>query len=344
MSEYFDKKGFVSASFLKALSSSPKEAYSIIRGEESKKTPSLDFGSLVDCLLTTPDEFINKYVVFNGRKPTDKLLDFADKYIEIYQLEGSGEDFSKDSAILRARTESGYDSRLLNETVLKKFRDECDNYCQFYIDNSDKTIIDTQTLNFANELVSQVKSSPYLQHIFYPTTNRIILFQVPIYIVTTKFEGKALIDILDIDLETKIITPYDLKTFEGSFESNYWKYKYYYQEAWYSFILNTLSHEDLFVSCEIPEELKIIHSGEYKIEQFKFIAVDKSMYREVEVFQSYRDIVDDIVFRGYIDKGDSKVKVKSIVELVEEAKDRVRLDNWTTDYQMLTNGVKRLWL
>lgn len=344
MEGYFERRGFISASFLKALSNSPKEAYSIINGEESKKTPSLDFGSLADCLLTTPEEFLKKYAVFEGKKPTDKLLDFANKYIEIYQLEGTGEDFSEDSAILRARTESGYDGRLLNETVLKRFKEDCGSYCQFYIDNIDKTIIDAQTLNFANELVSQVKSSPYLQHLFYPDSNHIILFQVPIYIVTSKFEGKLLIDILDIDLLNKEITPYDFKTFEGNFESNYWKYKYYYQEAWYSFILNALSNEELFISCEIPEELKVIHSGEYEIKQFKFIAADKSMYREVELFQSYAGIVDDVVFQGYIDKGDNKVKIKSIVGLIEEAKERVKLGNWTTDYQMLTNGVKNLWL
>jgi len=344
MREYFDKKGFISASFLKSLSNSPKEGYSIINGEESKKTPSLDFGSLVDCLLTTSDEFIDKYSIFSGKRPSDKLLDFANKYIEIYQIEGSREDFSKDSAILQARVESGYDSRLLNETVLKKFREECDTYCQFCLDNIGKTIIDAETLVFANELVYKTKVSPYLQNIFYPDSNHIVLFQVPIYLVTTRFEGKLLIDILDIDLLNKEITPYDLKTFEGSFESNYWKYKYYYQEAWYSFALNTICNKDLFISCELPEELKLIHSGEYKIKQFKFIAIDKSLYREVEIFESYNNIIDDVFFKGYIDKGEVKVKIKSIESLIQEAKERVKIDNWTTDYQMLTNGVKKLWL
>lgn len=344
MSDYFDRKGFISASFIKELSNSPKAAYSIIKGEGSKKTPALDFGSLVDCLLTTPDEFTDKYVVFNGKKPSEKLLDFANKYIEIYQLEGSGEAFSEDSAILQARAESGYDSRLLNETVIKKFNDECKAYCQFHIDNIDKTIIDNQTLAYANELVSMTKSSPYLQYLFYPNSDHVVLFQVPLFVTTAKFEGKGLLDIIDIDLTNKTITPYDLKTFEGSFESNYWKYKYYYQEAWYMILLNSLCNEEWFISCEIPEELKVIHSGDFKIEPFKFIAIDKSMYREVEIFESYPKIVEDVFFNGWINKGDYKVNIKSISELIDEAQDRVKLDNWTTDYDMLTKGIKKLWL
>jgi len=344
MKDYIREKGYINASFLKALSDDPKKAYSILKGEDSISTTSTDFGSLVDCLLTTPDEFVNRYITYNGKKPTDKLLDFANKYIEIYQLESSGEDFSVDSAILRARAESGYDGRLLNDTVIKKFKEECQTYCEFHISNIDKIIIDDSTLSFAKQLVYNVKSSPYLQRLFSPNPDTIVLFQVPIFIETSKFMGKILIDILEINTTNKTTTPWDLKTFEGSFESNYWKYKYYYQESWYSFVLETLRNPDWFVNCEIPDELAIIHSGEYTIEQFKFIAVDKSMYKEVEIFESYKGIVEDVMFKGIINKGEYVTKIKSMQSLIDEAKDRVKLDNWTTDYQMLTKGVKKLWI
>lgn len=342
--DYFNVKGFISASFIKELSNNPKEAYSIIMGKESKKTPALIFGSLVDCLLTTPDKFTDNYAIYNGKKPKDKLLDFANKYIEIYQSEASTGDFSVDSTILRARTESGYDSRLLNDTVIKKFKDECEDYCNFHIDNSEKIIIDNDTLSLANQLVSSVKLSPYLEHLFYPSNDHIILFQVPLYVTTTKFEGKALLDIVDINLSNKTITPWDIKTFEGSFESNYWKYKYYYQEVWYSFLLETLKNPDFFVDCKIPEELNIIHSGEFNIEQFKFIAIDKSLYKEVEIFVSYKEILEDVMFKGIINKGDYNIHIKPIEKLINEAKERFKLDNWSTDYEMLTNGIKKLWL
>jgi len=182
---------------------------------------------------------------------------------------------------------------------------------------NDKIIIDQFTYDSANKLAMDAKSSPYLQHIFNPNSNFIVLFQVPVYITTTGFVGKCLIDCIVIDLEKKTITPYDFKTFEGSFEQNYWSFKYYYQEAWYATILRLLTKPESFIDCTIPEQLQLIHSGEYTIEQFKFIAIDK---------------------------GEFKVRIKSIGSLILEAKHRLEIDNWRDDYQMITNGVKKLWL
>lgn len=341
-SEYFQKSGYVSASLLKAISDNPKYAKSIIEGMESKKTPALDFGTLVDVLLTQPDKFNEEYVIYRSKKPTDKLLEVAEEYIRI-KAETPEEEFDKTRAIISAQNTIGYDSRLKPETMIKRFEDDCETYCTFVLNHSDKTIIDEGTYNYANRLVMNTKASPYLQNIFNPDSNLIVLFQVPIYITTTKFEGKILIDCVVIDLVKKTITPYDFKTFEGSFESNYWKFKYYYQETWYAFVLETLRNPEWFIDCTLPEELKVIHS-DFTIEQFKFIAIDKSEFKEVEVFESYKDIVSDVVFKGVIDRGDYKVRIKSIESLIDEAKYRVEIGDWTNDIQMLQKAVKKIWL
>lgn len=343
--EYFNTKGFFSNSFLKALSESPKSAHRIIKGEQGdEKSPALSFGSLVDCLLTTPELFNEDYIIYRGKAPTDKLLDVATEYIRIYQLEGSTEGFDANACIISAQHNVGYDGRLKPETMIKRFEDDCKEYCTFVLNYRDKIIVDETFYNEANRITLETKASPYLQHIFNPDSNLIVLFQVPIFVNTTKFSGKILIDCLVIDLVDKRITPYDFKTFEGSFESNYWKYKYYYQEAWYSWILHILCNPDLFVDCNIPEQLKIIHSGGYSIEQFKFIAIDKSGYKNVEIFKSYPKIIEDVFFNGYIDKGSVKIPIKSIESLIEETKWRISNDSWSDDYQMITNGVKKLWL
>lgn len=343
MQEYFDKKGYISASFLKALDNSPKSAYAIINGEETYKSPALDFGSLVDCMLTEPDMYPKKYEIFSGKKPTDKLLDFAEQYISLYQLETITEDFDNTDLILQARALSGYDGRLLNDTVVKRFREECEPYCVFMLDHLDKIIIDLETSMHATEMVDATKGSEYLKHIFYPDENTIILYQVPIFVETTKFMGKALIDIIVINLLKRSITPYDYKTFEGNFKSNYWKYKYYYQEAWYSFLLHTISNSEMYIRAEMPEELEMIKTGEFQIMPFQFIAADKSMYREVELFESYPNIVDDVVFQGKLQGRSYNTPITPIVDLIEEATERARLGNWTTDYEMLTKGVRKLF-
>jgi len=342
--EYFEKSGYISNSFLKSLATHPKYAKSMIEGKESKKTPALDFGSLVDVLLTQPDKLNEEYVIYRFKKPTDKLLEVAEEYIRQSLLETSGEPFDKTGRIISSQNIIGYDGRLKPETMVKRFEEECEAYCNFAIANQDKIIIDQSTFDYANRLALNTKSSPYLRHIFEPNSNIIVLFQVPIYITTVKYVGKILIDCLVIDLEKKTITPYDFKTFEGSFEQNYWSYKYYYQEAWYSTVLLLLTVPESFIDCDIPEELKLIHSGEFKIEQFKFIAIDKSEFKEVEIFESYDGIVIDVFFNGYINKGDQKIKIKSIGSLIDETKYRLESGDWSNDYQMITNGVKKLWL
>jgi len=341
--EYFEKAGYVSNSLLKATADHPKYAKSMIEGKEFKTTPALDYGTLVDVLITQPDRLHEEYVIYRGKKPTDKLLEVAEEYIRLVK-ETPEEEFDKTRLIISAQNNIGYDGRLKPETMVKRFEEECEVYCNFAVINTDKIIIDQFTFDNANRLAMNTRTSPYLQHIFEPNSNYIVLFQVPIYITTTKFVGKLLIDCIVIDLVNKTITPYDFKTFEGSFEQNYWSYKYYYQETWYSFILNTLCNPEMFIDCTIPDELSLIHSGEYTIEQFTFIAIDKSEFKEVELFQSYKGIIDDVFFKGVIDKGEYKIKIKSIASLIDELKDRVESGNWRDDYQMITNGFKRLWL
>lgn len=341
---YFEKSGYISASFLKELSQHPKQAKAMIDGDGGRNTPSLDFGSLVDTLLTQPYKFEEQYIIYRGKKPTDKLLLVAEEYIKIYKEEFPKGTFDVTRGIISAQNTVGYDNRLKPETMIERFDKECKSYCDFAVQYEDKIIIDQFTYDYANRLSLTTKSSPYLQHIFEPNSNYIVLFQVPIYVTTTKFVGKCLLDCVVIDLVNKSIIPYDFKTFEGSFEHNYWVYKYYYQEAWYRWLLLILTNKELFIDCEIPEELKIIHNSEYTIDKFNFIAIDKSEYKEVEIFQSYPNIVEDVVLNGFIDKGDTKVKIKSITELIEESKYRLSIDNWRDDIQMLTNGFKKLWL
>lgn len=343
--EYFDAQGYISSSLLKLACDSPKQAYKMIKNEQGdEKSPALYYGSLVDCLLTTPDKFDEDYVVYRGKAPSDKLLDVANEYVRIYQLEASREDFDSNACVISAQNNVGYDRRLKPATMIEKFNTECSAYCTFVLSHLDKVIVDEDAFNEATQLINNTKASRFLTNIFQPDSNIIVLFQVAIFVTTTQFTGKALLDCIVIDLEKKTITPYDFKTFEGSFESNYWKYKYYYQEAWYGFILNTLKNEEFYIDAKYPEQLAIILNPEFTIEQFKFIAIDKSGYKNIEIFESYSNIIEDVFFKGYIDKKTNHINIKSIQSLIEELKWRVLNDSWSDDYEMLNKGVKKLWL
>ena len=123
--EYFEKRA-ISASLLKALSTSPRNAKALLDNEKSE-SKALTVGSLVDCLLTTPDGFDEDYVVFNGVVPTDKMLEFTNEYLRLCEELEIGEELegvTENELILRARSNIGYDKRLTDDTVIKKFKEK----------------------------------------------------------------------------------------------------------------------------------------------------------------------------------------------------------------------------
>ncbi len=344
---YKEAKG-INASLLKALSISPRSAKAIIDNEKFEST-ALTMGSLVDCLLTTPEEFNATYAVFRGTAPTDKMLVFANEYIRLYKeahARTEGDEFvnSKD-LILQARLNVEYDKRLSDEVIITKFDNACSDYVTFVINNDDKIIVDEATYNHAVELNRITRESKYLTHIFDPKEGTFVLFQVPIYIEIDKFTGKALLDCLVVDTINKTIEPIDFKTYEDSFENSYWKYKYYYQEAWYVWILNCITY-GYFSKLEMPEELLSINIEEYKIKQFSFIAIDKSMNKPIIIYQSSVNLSVEVFFDGVITKNLSSdsVVIKSIKKLIEEYNWRVSNDDWVNDYDMEIYGVKKIWL
>lgn len=338
--EYFEKKGFISYSLLKELSSSPRDAYSMLQGDK-RSSLALDFGSLVDTMISNPEDVERDFAVFSGTIPTDKMYDVSLKYVELYK--DAGEEPDEDSIALNARAEIGYQSNWKNETFLTKFKEACGDFVTFILYNSDKIFVDRGTYDKALQLVTYTKQSQFLQHIFNPEPNTEVLFQVPIFVNTTKFDGKILIDCVVIDHNEKTITPYDFKTYEGSFVTNYYKYKYYYQEVWYSFILHTLTDPNFYIDVDLPEAMKVLLGGLYRVEKFKFIAIDKSFNRTPIIYQSYKNVSNDVMFEGRLDRGlVSFIKVKAIGDLIEEFSYRMKNDNWVEDYDMLINGVKMI--
>lgn len=340
---YYNLKGYISASLLKEISSSPFNAKAMLNGEK-KETKALDFGSLVDCLLTTPDRFSQDYVIYSGKAPTDKMLLLAKDYIRKYlTLSETTAEPDEELIALSSRAEVGYDSRLKNETFLAKFADEALPYCNFCIAYKDKIIIDNETYEHAASMVDQAKNSPFLKKIFKPESNVKVLFQVPLYAVTSKFSAKCLIDCIIIDFDNQTITPIDFKTYEDNFVSNYWKYKYYYQEAWYSLILNIIRNSFELSFETVPELKEVIKS--FTIQQFEFVALDKTLARTPIIYKSYEKLHEDLFEEGVINKGIFDiVRVKSITYLIEELIVRNHIDNWEDDFDMLNKGYKYLWL
>lgn len=347
MNDYFKIKA-VSYSFLKALSSSFKEGYNFLYGKDEIKSKALDVGSLIDDMLTNPEIVNEKYAIFQGTKPSDKLLDLAEKYVELYLERKDEEGYDDTNTILSARAEVGYDSRLKDDTLIKRFEESCRGYCTFLTHNQGKPTTDLETYNNCMYIVSEVKKSPYYKDLFDITKNIKIFYQVPIVVSSKYGLTKSLIDCIIVDYDTKTIHPIDIKTFEGDFINNWWRYKYYYQEVWYYSLLASLKNslvflEDEYVNDDSYEIVNLLKTNEFEVAAFKFLAIDKSNPYNVVIYKSYRDINEDVFFKGRIYRGNgSYSSIRSIESLMNEFTYRIKENDWSHDYDMITEGFKQI--
>jgi len=90
-------------SILSKLSNNPRSVKNILDGEK-KKTKSLDFGTLIDVLLTDPESFDSQYYIMQTNLPTDSYLNLVKEYIRLMDLfrveTGSLEEFNENTTIL----------------------------------------------------------------------------------------------------------------------------------------------------------------------------------------------------------------------------------------------------
>ena len=205
---------------------------------EREETPSLTFGSLVDCLMFTPEEFDKRFTVTDIRKPSGEMLKWFNAYLEI-KVPDSFVLTETDALILKARSVSGYNSNLLEKTALARFHSECDAYLNVLAGAGDTLIIPTEEYNRAATFVSRLFNNEFVKHYFNNAEKGVYTeFQKDIYFEIQGMPAKSLLDGVLFDEENGCITPFDLKTTSEplmNFEYEFLKWKYYIQAALYKY-------------------------------------------------------------------------------------------------------------
>lgn len=326
--EDYKKIKALNYSTLSALVSNPKLAYNIYHKEASdKQSEAFLMGSMIDCLLTTPDLFDKQYVRYDySISPGFKSI--AEKVIELTITDFGT---SIEQLVLKARKEVGYDSRKKDETILMDWYKEGNKYYEFLVENTDKTVVTIADYNLAKSIASDCLNNNITRE-YFNKEGVDIEFQLPIKwtmagdswmenrggipdLVVTSIDCKSLLDVVHFDHVNKTIKPIDVKTYDstnGSFVSNFFKFKYYYQAAFYSY------------------GLKVIYK-DYTILPFEFIALDKSRNLPPLVYRLDTNITN-YIFEG--EKNDYRYininnrKIKSLGRLVEEASWHLRTNQW----------------
>lgn len=222
-------------------------------------TDAMMFGSLVDCLLTSIEEFTTRYVIVeDDQSLTPKEKSLFDALYDIgFRNAHAINDESNESYLLTAAKTADYYQHYKTETLVKAIRKLANRYEQFV--HSCALIPVTQTVyNQAMQCVQVLKTHPMTQWLF-QNEQLTLYYQVPIF----DDDRKALFDILAVDEENKIIYPIDLKTLsypESAFlKQSFYKFRYYRQAELYLSILN--------------DKLAKLDITGYRVEDMRFLTI-----------------------------------------------------------------------
>lgn len=205
-------------------------------------------GAAVDCLLTDPDLWNDKFFVFTQSKPAGLMGIFIDN-LPLYALNEENEpihnkkgdlvSFKRDTELYQ----EAYDKakyRIPIRTVIQNFWSD-EKYLAYFRAREQangKEIISIDEMDEVQNALSAIKKNLLASKFFTSYT------QVPIYWnkrheskgIIKQVPCKALLDFIYVDEENKEIYPGDLKTTASDvtdFKNSFFKFGYYRQAAWY---------------------------------------------------------------------------------------------------------------
>ncbi len=211
-----------------------------------KESDSLSFGGLVDCRLFTPEIEEHEYIMLpKDYKLSDNMKLFADTLVKRHKLANRTEFEPTVEDLLIARDIAGF--KISGDALMKRFNAEAKEYADFMLTVGDKKVIDPEMAVKAQAMVDLVKSHEWTRKYFEAGPGIELIYQKDIYwefdvkmtyasLPIETLMGKALLDIIRVDHRAKTVEPVDFKTIGmpvKQFMTNYFKYKYFYQEEWY---------------------------------------------------------------------------------------------------------------
>ena len=289
--DYYKSDDLLSASKLIAFSNHPKNYKFFSYGKADTK--SLNIGNIVDCLLTEPDEFNNKYEVLDVDQ-SSKAYKFADCLVDIMFIKS---DVITDEYIFKARKDSGYDGRLTDDKILDVYKTTIEPLYEkaLEIRLKSKEVIDQATYDTCMKVVTSIQTNDFCQ--LEPDWKH--EYQKVIYWEYEEMKCKSKLDILSINHETKEIKVRDIKTTGYGttyFKTSFNKYKYYLQMAFYCLAVNYVYPDYTIISAEFIVESTVYPGTPLVYKMDKQVLVDSVML--------IKKLVSDLMWHIQNDKWD----------------------------------------
>jgi hypothetical protein len=299
------------------------------RKESSDKDAStfMIFGSLVDCLLTEPSEFKNRYSVSSVEIPSDAIKNIITGVFNEIKLGKEVSPFLEladfEPKIIEYANYEQYGKSWKQETVVKKVIDSGSDYFQSLLKSIGKEIISSEDYDRALACVDTLKTHEFTRDYFDPKSvygtddlNIELHFQCKLVWKVEENTCKGILDLMIIDHINKLIIVIDLKTTASSvytFSHSYIKFRYYLQGAMY--------YDAVVDLVKTLPKLK-----DYKICNPKFIVIEQNNYNPPFIYEMSDE--DLLVGRsGGILKSTNK-PINGYLKLVEDLKWHQDMGTW----------------
>ena len=236
---------------------------------DTKESPSLTFGSAVDCLITDGQQAFDNEFVVSDCVISDKLNKAITTLWKTYGLAYNLRDIPT-NAILSVYEEAELDSRTkdLHKRIAKIY--EGQEYYNLLCNSSGKKIISSEVYNTVQRTVATLKESPETRNYFAPNDvfNADIkrYYQLKFKATLNNIEYAVMADELIVDYKHKIIVPIDLKTSsnkEYDFAKSFIHWGYSHQARLYWRVIRAcLDKDDFFKDFELKDYLFIVINKE----------------------------------------------------------------------------------
>jgi len=338
--EYRALKDRISYSSIKQFDDSYKSFYKehILKENVERETnQSMILGSIVDCLLLSPDDFDDRYAIVNLTKPTGQIGELSENLYKItlkyIDEEGSvtrefGEIFLE--AFEKCQKDGKFKGKTI-ESALQAFRKVEDGVSgELYYDecrkNHGKQTIDLSTISIAEKIVESLRNGEYTGDIINMKDSEGIEVhcQFPILFEIEGIPVKSLFDKVVINHNEKKIYPYDLKVSWqiDNFPYNYWKMKYFLQLGTYDTALKSYIIND-------RSEL-----SDYEIVPMQFIVADSALQSIPVIYKTNTQNVLEGIHGFILSSGR---KQKGVLELVKEISKHIELGIWNQSMETYEN-------
>lgn len=201
--------------------------------EKTKENEGMILGSLIDALLTQPEEIDKKYIISKAIKPTGQLALFIDLLLEnVKSVNITDNNFEE------AYNSVGFKRKSLEE-IIESFNQDGLQYYQEHKDASNglKKLISEDLYGRAVKTYESLLYHPYTKEYFEQKEHIELIKQLSILWKYKGIQFKAILDLVKIDYSNKIIHLCDIKTTSSpiyAFKESVKQYQYWLQLGMYS--------------------------------------------------------------------------------------------------------------